>query len=251
MNRRVVSVWFQRLPSERVLRARPTDAPFALSHRQSNTERVYCLNEAASQHGVQKSMGLGEARVLCPGLQTAGAAPEADARFMQVLARWATQYCPWVAVEPDGLALDITGSAHLRGGEAPLLEDISTRLARAGLSHRLGLADTYGAAWALARHGHLAGPNPVPMPAERNETKGVLPPVTKGTPRSGPDTPLAGAQALAAHRPLPHRSAQTLGHNAVKSYNRRAHAGWKARGTALALHCPAARRLSAHGGSHA
>ena len=156
MSRRVVSVWFQRLPSERVLRARPTEAPFALSHRQSNTERVYCLNAAASQHGVQKGMGLGEARVLCPGLQTAAAAPKADARFLQVLARWATQYCPWVAIEPDGLALDITGAAHLRGGEAPLLEDISARLARAGLSHRLGLADTYGAAWALARHGQAA-----------------------------------------------------------------------------------------------
>ncbi len=153
MNRRVVSVWFQRLPSERVLRTRPVDGPFALSQRQSNTERVYCLNTAASAQGLQKGMGLGEARVLCPNLQTAAAAPEADARFMQVLARWATQYCPWVAIEPDGLVLDITGSAHLRGGEKPLLEDISTRLSRAGLSHRLGLADTYGAAWALARFG--------------------------------------------------------------------------------------------------
>ncbi len=157
MNRRVVSVWFQRLPSERFLRARPTDSPFALSQRHSHTERVYCCNRAASRQGVQKGMGLGEARVLCPGLHSAQAAPEADARFMQVLARWATQFCPWVAIEPDGLALDITGSAHLRGGEPLLLEDISSRLARAGLSHRLGLADTYGAAWALARHGHKAG----------------------------------------------------------------------------------------------
>jgi len=146
-------VWFQRLPSERVLRARPLDGPFALSLRQSNTERVYCLNAAASAQGLQKGMGLGEARVLCPGLQTAEAAPEADARFMQVLARWATQYCPWVAIEPDGLALDITGAAHLRGGEVALLEDMSSRLARAELTHRLGLADTYGAAWALARFG--------------------------------------------------------------------------------------------------
>ena len=168
MSRRVVSVWFQRLPSERVLRARPTEAPFALSQRQGNTERVYCLNAAASAQGLQKGMGLGEARVLCPGLQTAEAAPEADARFMQVLARWATQYCPWVAIEPDGLALDITGAAHLRGGEGPLLEDISARLARAGLSHRLGLADTYGAAWALARFGQsraFVGAKIASMPA--------------------------------------------------------------------------------------
>lgn len=157
MKRRVISVWFQRLPSERFLRARPINGPFALSQRQSNTERVYCLNATASRHGVQKGMGLGEARVLCPGLQTAEATPEADERFRQVLARWATQYCPWVAPEPDGLALDITGSAHLRGGEVALLEDISARLERAGLSHRLGLADTYGAAWALARFGQQGG----------------------------------------------------------------------------------------------
>ncbi|MBL1435215.1 MAG: hypothetical protein COB08_003315 [Rhodobacteraceae bacterium] len=187
MSRRVVSLWFQRLPSERVLRARPTEAPFALSLRQSNTTHIYCLNETASQHGLQKGMGLGEARVLCPGLQTAEAAPEADARFMQVLARWATQYCPWVAIEPDGLALDITGSAHLRGGEAPLLEDISTRLTRAGLSHRIGLADTYGTAWALARHGHGTKPNPTST--ERSEAKApqrVLPPAAKRTPSSQP-----------------------------------------------------------------
>ena len=203
MSRRVVSVWFQRLPSERVLRARPTEAPFALSQRQSNTERVYCLNAAASLHGLQKGMGLGEARVLCPDLQTAEATPEADTRFMQVLARWATQYCPWVAIEPDGLALDITGAAHLRGGEAPLLEDISARLSRAGLSHRIGLADTYGAAWALARHGHGKRPNPASIPAERREAKApqrVLPLVAKRTLSSDLGAALTGADPLTTHR---------------------------------------------------
>ena len=194
MSRRVVSVWFQRLPSERVLRARPVAGPFALSQRQSNTERVYCLNAAASAQGLQKGMGLGEARVLCPNLQTAEAAPEADARFMQVLARWATQYCPWVAIEPDGLALDITGAAHLRGGEVPLLEDISSRLTRAGLSHRLGLADTYGAAWALARFGQSrasAGPKPT---AQTQATSGT--PLLQAR-HAPPRTSLAGRTAKA------------------------------------------------------
>lgn len=153
MSRRVVSLWFPRLPSERVLRSRPVEAPFALTHRQSNTERVYCLNSAAEKQGLQKGIGLGEARVLCPGLQTGAAEPRADAHFMQVLARWAGQYCPWVGVEEDALALDITGAAHLRGGESPLLADMANRLGRAGLSHRAGLADTRGAAWALARNG--------------------------------------------------------------------------------------------------
>jgi len=153
MSRRVVSLWFPRLASERVLRSRPIEAPFALTQRQSNTERVYCLNELAQKQGLQKGIGLGEARVLCPGLQTAEAAPQADAHFRQVLARWAGQYCPWVGVEEDGLTLDITGAAHLRGGETPLLADMESRLNRAGLSHHAGLADTRGAAWALARSG--------------------------------------------------------------------------------------------------
>ena len=176
----MVSLWFPRLPSERVLRARPIEAPFALTHRQSNTERVYCLNEQAEKQGLKKGIGLGEARVLCPGLQTSGAEPLADARFMQVLARWAGQYCPWVGIEEDGLALDISGSAHLRGGESPLLADMEDRLRRAGLSHRAGLADTRGAAWALARNGGgIAPPGdalsrlaPLPITALR------LPPAT-------------------------------------------------------------------------
>ncbi len=203
MNRRVVSVWFQRLPSERVLRARPTMAPFALSQRQSNTERVYCLNAAASAQGLQKGMGLGEARVLCPNLQTAEAAPEADAHFLQVLARWATYYCPWVAIEPDGLALDITGSAHLRGGEAPLLEDISSRLARAGLTHRLGLADTYGAAWALARFGQNRPPmeaKVTSMPAAR--TGGATAPLAQSARGASPAPKQPSAAFLFKMHPL-------------------------------------------------
>src|SRR5204862_2246837 len=53
----------------------------------------------------------------------------------------------------DGLFLDITGCAHLFGGEAGLLADLTGRLRRFGLSPRLAIADTPGAAWALARYG--------------------------------------------------------------------------------------------------
>ena len=157
-----------------MLRARPIDAPFALTHRQSNTERVYCLNLQALEHGVQKGTGLGEARVLCPGLQTVTADTRADARFLHMLARWAGQYCPWVGIEQDGLALDITGSAHLRGGELALLEDMSTRLSRAGISALAGLADTRGAAWALARHKAQTSNNRPPPSGPNQSTKEAI-----------------------------------------------------------------------------
>ncbi|WP_183531070.1 Y-family DNA polymerase [Yoonia ponticola] len=154
MSRRVVSLWFPRLASDRFLRSRPIDAPFALTHRQGNTERLYCLNAAASQQGLHTGMGYSDARAFCLDLQTHPADPAGDQAFLQVLARWAKRYCPWVGLEgADGLVLDITGSAHLFGGEAPLLHDIHQRLARAGLFVRSGVADTRGAAWALAHYG--------------------------------------------------------------------------------------------------
>ena len=49
--------------------------------------------------------------------------------------------------------LDVSGVAHLFGGEAGLLADVQARFARARLTLRVGLADTPGAARALARFG--------------------------------------------------------------------------------------------------
>lgn len=159
MKKRVVSVWFPRLASDRVLRARPIDAPFALTLQEANAERLYCLNDQAEGQGLHRGMGLADARAFCPDLQSRPADPQADARFLRVLARWASRYCPWVGLEgADGLVLDITGSAHLFGGEAALLDDMRLRLRRAGIGVRIGLADTRGAAWALAHHGEGIAP---------------------------------------------------------------------------------------------
>ena len=160
ITRRVVSLWFPRLASDRVLRARPVEGPFALTLREQSTERLYCLNARAERLGLVRGMGLSDARALCPDLLSAPAVPANDARFLQSLRRWALRYCPWAGLEgADGLVLDVTGSTHLVGGEEALITDIRARLARAGLSVRIGLADTRGAAWAIARHGQgIAAP---------------------------------------------------------------------------------------------
>lgn len=147
-------MWFPRLASDRVLRARPIDAPLALTLKQDNAERVYCLNARAERLGLHRGMAFADARAFCAALHSRPADPEADRRFLRVLRRWATRYCPWVGLEgPDGLVLDVSGATHLWGGETAMLADMQARLSRAGLSVRLGLADTRGAAWALARHG--------------------------------------------------------------------------------------------------
>lgn len=164
ITRRVVSLWFPRLASDRVLRLRPVDAPFALTLNQNNTDRLYCLNAQAEAAGLHRHMPLADARAFCPDLISAPATPEQDKRFLAALRRWATRYCPWVGLEgTDGLVLDVTGAAHLWGGEAAMLADMRDRIERSGLSVRIGLADTRGAAWALAHHGEgVAEPHATP-----------------------------------------------------------------------------------------
>ncbi|EEE38227.1 nucleotidyltransferase/DNA polymerase involved in DNA repair [Rhodobacteraceae bacterium KLH11] len=152
--RRIVSLWFPRLASDRALRVRPVDGPFALTLKQNNANRIYCLNPGALRQGLNPGMAYSDARAFCPDLQSHPADPLGDQRFLQALRRWATRYCPWVGLEgEDGLVLDVTGSAHLAGGEEAMLADMRRRLARAGLAVQIGVAPTRGAAWALAHYG--------------------------------------------------------------------------------------------------
>lgn len=164
--RRILSLWFPRLAAERVLRLEPSlsEAPFAITLTTGNLLTLTSLSAQASDAGLRREMTLTDARTLCPGLLTRPAEPLREAAFLSALRRWAGQFTPWVAEEPAGgtggtgaLILDITGCAHLFGGEAGLAAQIEDDLARLGLSHRIGLADTIGAAWAITRYARQIG----------------------------------------------------------------------------------------------
>ena len=95
-----------------------------------------------------------DARAVCPELLVHEADRAGDAAALRKLAAWCERYTPLAAPdEPDGLWLDITGCAHLWGGEQKLAENITSRLARVGHRSRAAVAGTPGAAWALARMG--------------------------------------------------------------------------------------------------
>lgn len=112
------------------------------------------MNEAAAAVGLAPGMALADARAFEPRLVVRPADLAGDARFLRSLARWAGRWSPRVALDgTEGLMLDITGVAHLWGGEAALLADIRQACLRARLTPRIGLACTPGAAWALARGG--------------------------------------------------------------------------------------------------
>lgn len=88
-----------------------------------------------------------------PGIEVIEAAPEADRRLLESLADWCDRYTPLVALDgKDGLFLDITGCAHLFGGDKAMLSDMVSRFFHHGFDVRAGLASTTGAAWAASRY---------------------------------------------------------------------------------------------------
>ncbi len=91
-----------------------------------------------------------------PALATRKAERDRDRAALIQLARWCGRYGPVRNIEGDnGLWIDVTGVAHLFGGEAALMADLVHRLKNFGLTARAGLADTPVAAASLARFAPL------------------------------------------------------------------------------------------------
>ncbi|MGX9355643.1 Y-family DNA polymerase [Roseobacteraceae bacterium S113] len=150
--RRILSLWFPRLGAERLLRQmrQQTDGDglaLAIVESIGNAERLSSLSPAASAAGLSRGLSLRDACAVCPTLETRRRNPHAEAQFLTVLARWANQFSPWVTRDgDDGLLMDVTGCAHLFGGEPGMTAQIAASAQRLGLSLRLGLADTRGGA---------------------------------------------------------------------------------------------------------
>lgn len=133
---------------------RPDAPPLVLADRVKNAMRLVALDEAASALGLKPGQGLAEARAMCPGLDVCDADPSADAAFLSGLADWCDRYTPLVALDGrDGLYLDISGCAHLFGGEKALLNDILSRLFHMGLDARAAISGCPGLSSAAARFG--------------------------------------------------------------------------------------------------
>jgi protein ImuB len=221
--RRILAVWFPYLGTERIWRQRlgrswrshrpQAMPPLVVSHRDNNTQRIAALDERAEALRLKPQMGIADARAMHPSIEVVEAEPEADRRLLEALADWCDRYTPLVAIDAaDGLFLDITGCAHLFGGEEAMLGDLLCRLDEQGFDARAGLGSTPGVAWAAARFGlpRIASGEeaealaPLPLVALRidRETRAGLESVglrTVGSIMSAPRAPLArrfGAQLI-------------------------------------------------------
>ena len=154
-HRRVLSLWFPRMGAEQLLRqARMAEEqPFAVVQDTGKMQVISSLSASAEGWGLTHGQSLHDAMAMCPKLITRLQNLQLEARFLTSLRRWASKFSPWVAEEvPNALVIDLTGCAHLFGGELGVIQQVELDCLELGLSVHIGMADTKGAAWALARY---------------------------------------------------------------------------------------------------
>ncbi len=125
---------------------------------------------------------------------------------------WCQKFSPLTAPQPpDGILIDITGCAHLFGGEAALRDKLTTQLPGA----RCAIANTALAAWGLARFAEENSENlhPLPLAALGLDDRAIAKLRRVGIRRIGELQRLPRAELTAGYGPEPLRKlSQALGH---------------------------------------
>ena len=126
------------------------DAPVVLTVEGTHGLLIHAVTKAAAECGARPGARLTDARALDPALIAVPADPEGDAALIERFAKWAGRWSPLVEVDgADALRLDVSGVAHLFGGEAGLMRDVQRRFAAIDYTARVAIAPTASAAWAL------------------------------------------------------------------------------------------------------
>ena len=156
---RMLALWLPHWPAERARAksrsgadAPAPDAPLAVTLSRDTARRLAGVDRNAAALGLAPGMMLTEARALVPRLVAVEADPAGDEAGLAALALWCRRYSPATAPRgADAILIDITGVAHLFGGEAALLDDALERLAAMGLTARGAIGDVAAGALALTR----------------------------------------------------------------------------------------------------
>ena len=141
-----------RLIRSRTAHADQPDAPLALAEKVKGAVRLAMVDPTAAALGLQRGMGLADARILAPDLHVFDKDEHADAALLERLADGCMRYTPNVSLDGiDALVLDLTGCTHLFGSEDALAADLGKRMAGLGLRARTTCAYAPEAALALVR----------------------------------------------------------------------------------------------------
>lgn len=153
-----MSIWFRHLLTDWLTLRRPElkDVAFVVATPIRNRIIVTAANKAAEDEGVYAGMAAADAKAIAPCLQVLDNMPGRQEKLLRKLALWCIRYTPLVAIDPpDGLLLDITGCTHLWDDERGYLKELVLKLRNNGYDARAAIADSMGAAWAVARFGRV------------------------------------------------------------------------------------------------
>jgi protein ImuB len=129
--------------------------PSIVVAKQNNALQISALDDAAARLGLEVGLPLANARAVCPDVQVFDADEAADAQALNAIADWCDRFTPLVALDsPHGLFLDITGCAHLFGGEAKLMQMLCGALARQDFAVSAAIAGTSVCARTMNRYAH-------------------------------------------------------------------------------------------------
>ncbi|MCC7479963.1 MAG: DNA polymerase Y family protein, partial [Hyphomicrobiales bacterium] len=155
--KRIVALWFPRLPTDRLQRRGKRQAveapPLVVVAKVDNALRLSAVDRKATFLGLAIGQPLANARAMLPALTVVAANEPDDLKLLTRIADWCDRFTPHVALDgPRGLLLNVTGAAHLFGGEQALLDRIRESLKAQGLAVRGAMAGTAVAARAFARY---------------------------------------------------------------------------------------------------
>lgn len=153
---RFASIGFPFLLAEYVVRRQPDfkGKPFVLASRLHGRMVIDAVSPSAFKKGIHTGMVLADCKAIFPELEMLETEPGRAEKLLQAIAEWCIMYTPHAAVDlPDGINLDITGCAHLWGGEEAYSKHIIAKLSSYGYTTQIAIADTIAAAWAVARFG--------------------------------------------------------------------------------------------------
>ncbi len=152
--RRILIIWLENWVADIHCPADLRAEAFGVTQSRQGGDYLADVNLAARQCGLRPDMRLTDARALVPNLKTTCFDSVLSQRLLKLCVQWATRFTPWVGqMEDHDLVLDITGCAHLFGGERRLTARIMAALAKRHINARIAVAGTIGAAWALAHYG--------------------------------------------------------------------------------------------------
>jgi protein ImuB len=150
------------------------ELPFVLAAPVKNRIVITASSPLAERQGAFTGMAVADARAAVPELHVMDDTPDKAAKLLRLLGLWCIRYTPTVALElPDTLMMDISGCTHLWGGERGYLKEIVLKLRHAGFDARAAIADTPGAAWAVARFARVS---PIVSPGMQAQAISGLPP---------------------------------------------------------------------------